>query len=105
MMAFGHPIKVATIHLQGNPKPKMMPRAIFLRQVVHDFTCVEAPAPATTKRIYSNDQHVDTCGNAWGVVDGSDIRKRSTGTFASPEPGPARRDQIAMPLGLHSALL
>ncbi|WP_354067751.1 hypothetical protein [Bradyrhizobium sp. OAE829] len=29
IMAFDHPIKIATIHLQGNPKPKMMPRAKF----------------------------------------------------------------------------
>ncbi|MGE9007992.1 hypothetical protein ACO2JO_05390 [Leptospira interrogans] len=29
IMAFDHPIKIATIHLQGNRKPKMMPRAKF----------------------------------------------------------------------------
>jgi hypothetical protein len=29
IMAFGHPIKIATIRLRGNPKPKMMPRAKF----------------------------------------------------------------------------
>jgi hypothetical protein len=29
IVAFGHPIKIATIHLQGNRKPKMMPRAKF----------------------------------------------------------------------------
>jgi hypothetical protein len=27
IVAFDHPIKIATIHLQGNRKPKMMPRA------------------------------------------------------------------------------
>jgi hypothetical protein len=68
-----HPIKIATIHLQGNRKPKMMPRAKFIRRLVQDFTSVEAAAPATTKRIYSNDQHVDTCRNIWSIDDRGDF--------------------------------
>jgi hypothetical protein len=87
IVAFDHPIKIATIHLQGNPKPKMMPAAKIFRQSVRDFPSVAAAAPATTKRIYSNDQHVDTFGNAWGVDDSGDIRNCGTASCASAEPG------------------
>src|SRR4051812_5119797 len=102
--AFGHPIKIATIHLQWNRKAKMMPAAKFFAGSLI-IRSVEAAAPAITTRIYSNDPRAKTCGEALAAAGGDGIRNCSTGVRTGAEPGPARRDQIAVPLRLHRALL
>src|SRR5258708_14613352 len=70
--------------LAGEPETENDATRKFIR-LVHDFTSVEAAAPATTKRIYSNDQHVDTCRDAWRVDDGGRPCGRGTCLLASAE--------------------
>ena len=59
-----------------------------LQFLLRNFTAVEAAASCDDKRIYSNDQHVETCDEACAVVFGRrDTRNRSTRVCASAEPG------------------
>src|SRR3954454_19310725 len=81
-----------------------MMRAV--RFSLRHFTAVEAAASCDDKRIYSNDQHVETCEEACAVAFGRrDARNCGTRVGASGEPGAARRHQISMPLRLYRALL
>jgi hypothetical protein len=49
----------------------------------------EAAALAPTKRIYSNDQSVDTWGRVQGIGCNRDFRSRSTGFGAGSDRSPA----------------
>ncbi|CAN7613330.1 hypothetical protein LJR220_005662 [Bradyrhizobium sp. LjRoot220] len=75
--------------LAGEPETENDAARKFHHLFVHDSTSVEAAAAATTQRICSNDQHVDTCGNAWGVDAVGTIRNRRACLCAGAEPGAA----------------
>jgi hypothetical protein len=55
----------------------------------HDFLRLKRQLFATTTRIYSNDQHVETCGDAWCRDDGGNFRWRCTCLLAGTDPGTA----------------
>src|SRR5882757_130389 len=63
-------------------------RRLFL-PAHHDFLRLKRRLFATTTRIYSNDQHVDTCGDAWCRDDGRNFRWRCTCVLAGADPGAA----------------
>ena len=80
---------------------------IFSLQIsFDDFTSVEAAASSDNKRIYSNDQHVETCDDAWAVAGGRaysqrqhrPLRKRRARRNATPSNPQCRSDY-------HGALL
>jgi hypothetical protein len=82
------PHKNSNNPLAGEPETENdAARGNFFANLVHDFTSVDATAPATTTRIYSNVQHVDTCDNAWGVADRGDFYNQLTRVFAGALPG------------------
>src|SRR4030095_14514741 len=81
-----------------------MMRAV--RILLRSITAVEAAASCDDKRIYSNDQHVESCEQTCAVAFGRrHNRNRSASFCASSEPGATRRDQIPVPLRLYRALL
>jgi hypothetical protein len=75
--------RIAIIHLRWNWKKKMIPTARFCCRTFQDVTLVEGAAPAST-RIYSNDQHVETCGGVLGI-DSHPVRHGGAIIFASPD--------------------
>src|SRR3954451_12899028 len=75
-------------------------RGKLFRRLTHNSNSIEAAALATATRIYSNDQHVDTCGDAWSGDDSRDFDYCRTCLFPSSQRSAARSHQIAMPLRL-----
>ena len=72
----------------------------FFDRLFQSLISVEASAPATAIRIFSNDQHVDTCNNARRIHPDRAFRGGDAGIFTSADRCPAQRHSIRMPLGL-----
>src|ERR1700735_590013 len=80
-----------------------IPLNVFWR-TFRNLISVEAATPASTARIYSNDQYVEAYNDALGVDDNHPVGCGGPGPFASPNRCATQRHPGSMPCGLRSPL-